>query len=95
VLGTAAIQQIGERPTSDTLVITQHSSFICIGSSNPNGSSVTPPFTLFMRDRRNGMTLKVVGAGVGRTGTHSLKIALEQLLGGPCHHMIEILGDPT
>src|SRR5271154_4673273 len=41
------------------------------------------------------MTLKVVGAGVGRTGTHSLKIALEQLQGGPCHHMIEILGDPT
>ncbi len=41
------------------------------------------------------MTLKVVGAGVGRTGTHSLKIALEQLLGGRCHHMIEVLGDPT
>jgi hypothetical protein len=34
--------------------------------------------------------LKVVGAGVGRTGTHSLKIALEQLLGGPCHHMVEV-----
>ena len=41
------------------------------------------------------MSLKVVGAGVGRTGTHSLKIALEQLLGGPCHHMIEVMGDPT
>lgn len=41
------------------------------------------------------MSLAVVGAGVGRTGTHSLKIALEQLLGGPCHHMIEILGDPS
>lgn len=40
------------------------------------------------------MELKVVGAGVGRTGTHSLKLALEQLLGGPCHHMLEILGDP-
>jgi hypothetical protein len=40
------------------------------------------------------MTLKVVGAGVGRTGTHSLKLALEQLLSGPCHHMLEILGDP-
>ena len=26
--------------------------------------------------------LKVVGAGVGRTGTHSLKIALEQLTDG-------------
>jgi sulfotransferase family protein len=38
--------------------------------------------------------LKVVGAGVGRTGTHSLKIALEQLLGGTCHHMIEVFGHP-
>jgi len=41
------------------------------------------------------MELAVVGAGVGRTGTHSLKLALEQLLDAPCHHMIEILGDPT
>ena len=40
------------------------------------------------------MELRVVGAGVGRTGTHSLKIALERLLGAPCHHMMEILGDP-
>src|SRR5664279_1195760 len=40
------------------------------------------------------MALKVVGAGVGRTGTNSLKLALEQLLGGPCHHMYEILSDP-
>ena len=36
------------------------------------------------------MTLKVVGAGVGRTGSNSLKIALEQLLAAPCHHMFEI-----
>ena len=40
------------------------------------------------------MTLQVVGAGVGRTGTHSLKVALEQLLGGPCHHMVECFGRP-
>jgi len=40
------------------------------------------------------MGLAVVGAGVGRTGTHSLKLALERLLGGPCHHMVEILGAP-
>jgi hypothetical protein len=38
--------------------------------------------------------LQVVGAGVGRTGTHSLKIALEQLLGGPCHHMVEVFAHP-
>src|SRR6478752_10786636 len=41
------------------------------------------------------MTLRVVGAGVGRTGTASLKVALEQLLGGRCHHMLEIIGDPS
>jgi hypothetical protein len=41
------------------------------------------------------MTLTVVGAGVGRTGTNSLKVALEQLLGEPCHHMYEIFADPT
>src|SRR6478752_4504899 len=40
------------------------------------------------------MTIQVVGAGVGRTGTHSLKVALEQLLGGTCHHMIEVFGRP-
>ena len=38
------------------------------------------------------MALRVVGVGLGRTGTHSLKIALEQLLGAPCHHMIEVIG---
>src|SRR5689334_11129082 len=37
------------------------------------------------------MSLQVVGAGLGRTGTHSLKIALEQLLGAPCYHMLELL----
>ncbi|HVY49217.1 MAG TPA: sulfotransferase [Minicystis sp.] len=38
--------------------------------------------------------LRVVGAGLGRTGTHSLKIALERLLGGKCHHMVEVLENP-
>ncbi len=37
------------------------------------------------------MTLKVIGAGIGRTGTLSLKTALEKLGFGPCHHMIEVL----
>jgi len=40
------------------------------------------------------MALKVVGAGLGRTGTHSLKLALEQLLGGPCYHMVELFPRP-
>src|SRR4029079_19611323 len=33
---------------------------------------------------------KVIGAGLGRTGTMSLKVALEQLGLGPCFHMIEV-----
>jgi hypothetical protein len=41
------------------------------------------------------MEIAVVGAGVGRTGTHSLKLALEQLYGSPCHHMTEMMADPT
>ena len=38
--------------------------------------------------------LRVVGAGLGRTGTHSLKIALERLLGAPCYHMVEVFKRP-
>jgi len=37
------------------------------------------------------MALKVIGAGLGRTGTLSLKLALEHLGFGPCYHMIEIM----
>ena len=40
------------------------------------------------------MTLRVVGAGLGRTGTMSLKLAVEKLLGGSCYHMLEVLGRP-
>jgi hypothetical protein len=40
------------------------------------------------------MTLSVIGAGWGRTGTMSLKLALEQLGFGPCHHMIEVIRTP-
>ena len=40
------------------------------------------------------MALKVVGVGLGRTGTNSLKVALEQLLGGPCYHMFELIAHP-
>ncbi len=37
------------------------------------------------------MTMNVIGAGVGRTGTYSLKLAINQLGLGPCHHMEEVL----
>jgi hypothetical protein len=38
--------------------------------------------------------LEVIGAGFGRTGTMSLKLALEQLGFGPCYHMTEIVANP-
>jgi hypothetical protein len=38
--------------------------------------------------------VKVIGAGFGRTGTASLKAALEDLGIGPCYHMTEVFGHP-
>ncbi len=35
--------------------------------------------------------IKVIGAGFGRTGTTSLKLALERLGFGPCYHFTEML----
>jgi hypothetical protein len=40
------------------------------------------------------MALEIVGAALGRTGTNSLKLALEQLGFGPCHHMFEVRDHP-
>lgn len=40
------------------------------------------------------MTLKVIGSGFGRTGTMSLKLALEQLGFGPTYHMVEVFKNP-
>jgi hypothetical protein len=40
------------------------------------------------------MTLKVIGAGFGRTGTLSLKLALDELELGPCYHMVETIAHP-
>jgi len=36
------------------------------------------------------VTLKAIGAGIGRTGTYSLKLAITRLGFGPCHHMEEV-----
>jgi len=41
------------------------------------------------------VALTVIGVGLGRTGTYSLKLALEQLGVGRCYHMREVLGEPT
>lgn len=41
------------------------------------------------------MALEVIGAGLGRTGTLTLKTALERLGFGPCHHMLEVFANPA
>lgn len=40
------------------------------------------------------MALKVVGSGLGRTGTKSMQTALAMLGFGPCHHMVEVFMHP-
>lgn len=40
------------------------------------------------------MTIKVIGAGFGRTGTFSLKVALEELGFNQCYHMKELFEHP-
>jgi len=40
------------------------------------------------------VTLDIIGAGFGRTGTNSMRLALEQLGFGPCHHMYEVMTKP-
>ncbi len=40
------------------------------------------------------MTVRIVGAGLPRTATHSLRVALGQLLGEPCYHMLEVFDRP-
>jgi hypothetical protein len=40
------------------------------------------------------MALDVIGAGFGRTGTLSLKLALEHLGFSPCYHMVEVFSHP-
>jgi len=38
--------------------------------------------------------IKIIGAGFGRTGTLSMKAALEELGFGPCYHMTEVFSHP-
>lgn len=41
------------------------------------------------------MPLRIVGAGLGRTGTTSLTAAFERLLGGRCYHFAEVFERPA
>ena len=39
-------------------------------------------------------SFEVIGAGMGRTGTMTMKLALEELGFAPCHHMLSIFAHP-
>ena len=61
---------------------------------HPARLGVQPPARA-VHEQMSGGGLRVVGAGLGRTGTHSLMLALEQLLGGRCYHMAEVIERPN
>lgn len=54
------------------------------------GTTVTVKVTVTV----DGTPLEVIGAGLGRTGTDSLREALNDLGFGPTYHMYEVLGIP-
>ena len=39
--------------------------------------------------------MKIIGAGLGRTGTTSLKLAVEYLINQPCYHMSDVFQHPS
>ena len=41
------------------------------------------------------MSIKLIGAGFGRTGTTSIKAAVEKLGFAPCYHMFEVIHNPA
>ena len=54
-------------------------------------SAVLLIYSLILQRNKKTMTIKGIGAGLGRTGTASLKVALEQYSFCLCYHMGEVL----
>ena len=65
-----------------------------VASTKSTGRKVSKSKPRVKKQKTNISTLRIIGAGVGRTGTHSLKLALEHLGFGPCHHMEEVIKNP-
>ena len=53
-----------------------------------------PSASCFPARQRGRISVKVIGAGFGRTGTSSIKAALEEIGFGPCYHVSEIAKNP-
>jgi hypothetical protein len=63
--------------------------------SNPTGNTaVTSSISSCPEAQPNDGGLCIIGAGFGRTGTSSLREALNILGYGPCYHMREVVSDP-
>lgn len=60
----------------------------------PRSWPVCPGETTAYAELQERRRVKVIGAGFPRTGTSSLKAALERLDFGPCYHMFELLRHP-
>lgn len=80
---------------------------VAIGALSPKQSRLTQPKEVSWSEVRptqlmradnqrvsSSSRLAAVGVGFGRTGTMSLKIALEHLGLGPCYHMTEVAKHP-
>jgi hypothetical protein len=72
-----------------------------VRKGRPDSVSSTPGPKLVFRNNglndnsgRDCVALKIVGSGLGRTGTKSLQSALNMLGFGPCHHMVEVFAHP-
>jgi hypothetical protein len=60
----------------------------------PGGDGCDSDSIAVVVDEEIAVAITLIGAGLGRTGTNSLKVALERLTGEPCYHMIEVIGRP-
>jgi hypothetical protein len=71
-----------------------------IGSDCPDSEVICPDFgvpgsrVICPANGRLELNVRVVGVGFGRTGTASLKLAIERLGFGPCYHMFNVVDDP-
>ena len=67
---------------------------VCLCNFQSNRVNITKLQTLQVLTKTMA-GLQVIGAGLGRTGTLSMKLALEELGFNPCHHMDEVIGVHT
>lgn len=61
----------------------------------PNVLGSGQEFSNQTKDETGNIEVRVIGVGLPRTGTSSIKAALEILGFGPCHHMAEIFKKPS